>query len=308
MRLALKPKQTFQWNDLVRGQISVNASDIGDFVIQKEDRFPTYNLAVTVDDHDMQISHVLRGEEHITNTPKQLALYEAFGWKPPQFAHLTIITNLEGKKLSKRDLSTHQYIEDYRRESYPPAAIFNFLALLGWSHPSKKELLSQEELIKDFDPKRFSRSPSKFDAQKLDWFAKQYIKNTSNSQLIKHLNLKTKHGEKWLNLFLETYKQNCPSYLALENYFLMYQNPSVEKQKLTKVAQVFAKQLSEQTFEPTGISKAIEKTSALTGARGKELYMPIRLATTQLGEGPELKSAIFLYGQKVIYKRLGIKT
>jgi glutamate--tRNA ligase len=116
---------------LVRGKISVNSDDIGDFVIIKSDGYPTYNFAVVVDDHQMEITNVLRGEEHITNTPKQLAIYKAFDWEPPVFGHLTIITNMEGKKLSKRDNSLKQFIEDYKNEGYSPEGIFNFLALLG---------------------------------------------------------------------------------------------------------------------------------------------------------------------------------
>ncbi|WP_373435308.1 glutamate--tRNA ligase, partial [Metamycoplasma equirhinis] len=103
VRLRLPKNVIYKWDDLVRGEIAVNSDEIGDFVILKSDGYPTYNFAVVVDDHQMEISHVLRGEEHITNTPKQLAIYDAFGWETPRFGHLTIITNMEGKKLSKRD-------------------------------------------------------------------------------------------------------------------------------------------------------------------------------------------------------------
>ena len=132
VRLAVNEAGIYKWNDIVKGEIEFEGGNIGgDWVIQKKDGYPTYNFAVVVDDHQMEITNVLRGEQHITNTPKQLAIYKAFDWEPPVFGHLTIITNMEGKKLSKRDKSLKQFIEDYKNEGYSPEGIFNFLALLG---------------------------------------------------------------------------------------------------------------------------------------------------------------------------------
>nr|WP_318030936.1 glutamate--tRNA ligase [Mycoplasmopsis bovis] len=133
IRFCMPKDTTYEWDDIVRGKISFNSNDIGDWVIQKSDGYPTYNFAVVIDDHDMEITHVLRGEEHITNTPRQLSIYNALGWKSPEFGHLTVITNMEGKKLSKRDTSLKQFIEDYKNDGYDPNAIFNFLSLLGWT-------------------------------------------------------------------------------------------------------------------------------------------------------------------------------
>lgn len=179
IRLALPKNVNYDWDDLVRGKISVNSDDIGDFVIVKSDGYPTYNFAVVVDDHQMEITNVLRGEEHITNTPKQLAIYKAFNWTPPIFGHLTIITNMEGKKLSKRDKSLKQFIEDYKNEGYCPEAIFNFLALLGWTAADASEIMSKEELIKKFDPSRLSKSPSKFDIVENGMILKTIFKENS---------------------------------------------------------------------------------------------------------------------------------
>ena len=124
---------------------------------------PTYNFAVAVDDHLMKISHVLRGDDHIANTPKQLMIYEAFEWTPPVFGHMTLIINSEtGKKLSKRDETILQFIEQYRELGYLPEAMFNFIALLGWSPVGEEEIFSQEDLIKLFDKQRLSKSPALF--------------------------------------------------------------------------------------------------------------------------------------------------
>ncbi len=219
IRFCMPKDTTYEWDDIVRGKISFNSNDIGDWVIQKSDGYPTYNFAVVVDDYDMEITHVLRGEEHITNTPRQLSIYNALGWKSPEFGHLTVITNMEGKKLSKRDTSLKQFIEDYKNDGYDPNAIFNFLSLLGWTSADNSELMSHNEIIAKFDPARLSKSPSKFDIKKMQWFSKQYIKNMDNGLIIKQLNLK---DDEWTNLFVDTFKQSVYALKQLlvekENY------------------------------------------------------------------------------------------
>lgn len=302
IRLKLKHNHIYKWNDLVRGPIEVNTNDIGDWVIQKQDGFPTYNFANVIDDHEMAISDVLRGEEHITNTPKQLAVYEAFNWKAPRFGHLTIITNMEGKKLSKRDTLLKQFIADYKKDGFLPEAIFNFLALLGWSHPESKEKLSHQELIASFDPNRLSKSPSKFDINKMRWFAKAYMKEQDNQFLESHL--KFKRDQKWMTLFLDTYKEGATTFTDLQNALDLYQDQSVKPLKPTEVVKTFAKQLKKEAFTVLNIEKAIKETQKITNQKGKNLFMPIRQATTYQEHGPELAKAIFLVGEELIFKRL----
>ncbi|RIL83565.1 glutamate--tRNA ligase, partial [Staphylococcus equorum] len=137
---------------------------------------PTYNFAVAVDDHYMEISDVIRGDDHISNTPKQLMIYEAFGWEPPRFGHMTLIVNEQRKKLSKRDGQILQFIEQYRDLGYLPEALFNFIALLGWSPEGEEEIFSKQEFIDIFTEKRLSKSPAFFDKQKLEWINNQYMK------------------------------------------------------------------------------------------------------------------------------------
>ncbi len=131
---------------------------------------------MAVDDHLMEISHVLRGDDHISNTPKQILIYNAFGWEPPIFGHMTLIVNESRRKLSKRDGSIIQFIEQYRDLGYLPEALFNFIAMLGWSPEGEEEIFSKEEFIKMFDPKRLSKSPALFDNVKLTWVNNQYVK------------------------------------------------------------------------------------------------------------------------------------
>lgn len=305
IRLSLPKNTIYEWNDLVRGKISVNSDDIGDFVIIKSDGYPTYNFAVVVDDHQMEITNVLRGEEHITNTPKQLAIYKAFDWEPPVFGHLTIITNMEGKKLSKRDKSLKQFIEDYKNEGYSPEGIFNFLALLGWTSVDAKELMTQEELIEKFDPSRLSKSPSKFDIVKMEWFSKQYIKNLDNDALISKLN--SPKSKEWNEIFVDTYKSHCATIKQLNEFLKIYlnikKNLNISYQK-NNVLKTFGTFLKNKEFTIDNIQLAINETKQKLNIKGKELFMPIRIALTYEEHGPELAKAIYLFGQDIIYERL----
>src|SRR5699024_9536508 len=144
----------------------------------KKNGIPTYNFAVVIDDYLMKITHVLRGEEHISNTPRQMMLYDMLGWEAPKFGHMTLILNEDRKKLSKRDQHIVQFIEQYRDIGYLPEALFNFITLLGWSPVGEDEIFDKETLIEIFDPERLSTSAAIFDHQKLQWMNGEYIKAT----------------------------------------------------------------------------------------------------------------------------------
>ncbi|MBN4089635.1 glutamate--tRNA ligase [Mycoplasma enhydrae] len=305
IRLKLKKNTIYEWQDIVRGKIEVNSNDIGDFVIVKSDGYPTYNFAVVVDDHQMDISHVLRGEEHITNTPKQLAIYEALNWNPPAFGHMTIITNMEGKKLSKRDKTLKQFIEDYRNEGYHHHAIFNFLALLGWTSGDNNEIMSHEELIEKFNPERLSKSPSKFDIVKMEWFSKQYMKQMDNSVIMSQI--ESPFDEEWNNLFIETYKQSAPTIQSIQESLSIYKNPKKStdlKIGNMNVVTKFYSHLKNNEFSVEKIQHCIDLVKSELNLKGKELFMPIRIATTYEEHGPELAKAIFLFGKDVVFERL----
>lgn len=305
IRISMPENATYEWDDIVRGKISFNSNDIGDWVIMKSDGYPTYNFAVVIDDHDMEISHVLRGEEHITNTPKQIAVLNALEWEVPKFGHLTVITNMEGKKLSKRDKTLKQFIEDYKNEKYSPQAVFNFLALLGWSPADTKEIMTKDELIEKFDPSRLSKSPSKFDIQKMQWFSKQYIKEMDTKDIIKQLGLK---NDEWTNIFVDTFKQSSYNLNQILEAKEAYDSPDEIKPRIVEsdmdVVLTFKKIMQSKRFTIDNIQTAIDETSKKTGKKGRKLFMPIRLATTYLEHGPELAKTIFLYGENIIFRRL----
>ncbi|MGL5204648.1 MAG: glutamate--tRNA ligase [Metamycoplasmataceae bacterium] len=304
IRISLPSNKEYKWDDLVRGEIIVNSNEIGDWVIKKSDGFPTYNFAVVVDDVDMAITHVFRGEEHITNTPKQLAVYEAFGWKPPLFGHLTIITNMDGKKLSKRDLSLHQFIEDYKKEGYCHEAIFNFLALLGWTSEDAKEVMSPNELIEKFDYKRLSKSPSKFDIQKMNWFSKIYMKNEDDEIILNKLVFSKNQNEKWKKIFISVYKENAATINELQNNILIYEvDEIVGDYEKNNVTNIFSNEILSREFNIENIQLAINNTKVLSGQNGKNLFMSIRKIATGLEHGPELAKAIYLFGKEKVEAR-----
>ena len=169
----LVPERTVIYKDIVFGEISRDSKDIEDFVIQRANGIPTYNLACVVDDHDMGITHVIRGADHITNTPKQLLLYEAFGFAVPEFAHLPLILGPDKSKLSKRHGAIS--IMDYKTNGFRPDAVVNYIALLGWSPGDDKEIMSVNELIERFTLERINSSNAVFDLTKLEWMNQQYI-------------------------------------------------------------------------------------------------------------------------------------
>ena len=174
IRLRVPKNQEIIFKDLVRGEVKINSKELDDFVIARSINDPLYHLTVVADDHDMEISHIIRGEDHISNTPKQILLFEAFGWEIPEFAHLPLILNEDKTKLSKRKNKVS--IDDFLAEGYLPEALINFLALLGWNTPDEQEIFSMEELINKFTLEAVHKGGAVFDVKKLDWINGEYIK------------------------------------------------------------------------------------------------------------------------------------
>jgi glutamyl-tRNA synthetase len=175
------PEGVTEFDDLVHGSTSFQNSEIDDFVILRSDGTPTYQIAVVIDDHDMSITHVIRGDDHLTNTPKQILLYRALGWETPEFAHLPMIFDEEKKKLSKRRNTVS--VDQYRRLGYLAEALFNFLTLLGFAPPDNREIISRDELIQLFSFDRVNKKSAVFDMKKLNWINEQYIKTTDEKQI-----------------------------------------------------------------------------------------------------------------------------
>ena len=186
VRFKIEEPLDVSWVDQIRGDISWNTQDLGgDMVIAKANGQPLYNLAVVVDDIDMNITHVIRGEDHIGNTPKQILLYRALGYEPPVFAHSPLILNPEGRKLSKRDGATS--VAEFQQMGFIPEALKNYLALLSWSSPDGEEVFALEDAATKFDFDRITKSAARFDWDKLNWLNSQYIRQLSPSALVEKL-------------------------------------------------------------------------------------------------------------------------
>ncbi len=326
IRVRVPEDKMFTFEDIVRGEISFHSSDFGDWVIVKKDGMPTYNFAAVIDDYLMEISHVLRGEEHISNTPRQMMIYDALGWEAPKFGHMTLILNEDRKKLSKRDQHIVQFIEQYKNLGFLPEALFNFISLLGWSPVGEEEIFSQETLIEIFDPERLSTSAAIFDQQKLEWMNGEYIKQTSAEKVIQlslpHLEkagkLSQTPAEKELNwvkevilLYQEQLRYGAEIVTLTELFFkddILLDEESLKilkEDQAIEVLQVFTDKLIHlDEFTDEQIKDQIKATQKETKHRGKKLFMPIRVATTGQTHGPELPKAIELIGKEMVLNRL----
>ena len=330
VRIHIPEMETYSWDDIVKGHLSFESDTIGgDFVIQKRDGMPTYNFAVVIDDHLMEITHVLRGDDHVSNTPKQLAVYEALGWEPPKFGHMTLIINSEtGKKLSKRDESVLQFIEQYRDLGYLPDAMFNFITLLGWSPVGESEIFSQRELIKQFDPARLSNSPAAFDQKKLEWINNQYIKKADRDTLLDlalnnlqeaGLVEKDPNPEKleWVRQLVNIYSVQMSYTKQIVDLAKIFFNApkDLSEKEIAEIRQDEARPVIEEfkkqidlipRFTAPQIMNAVQATRQATGIKGRRLFMPIRIATTRSMVGPGIGEAMELLGKKRVLEHLDL--
>ncbi|MGO2723079.1 MAG: glutamate--tRNA ligase [Lactobacillus sp.] len=328
VRIHIPEMENYEWDDIVKEQLSFESDTIGgDFVIQKRDGMPTYNFAVVVDDHLMEITHVFRGDDHVSNTPKQLVVYEALGWQPPKFGHMTLIINADtGKKLSKRDESLLQFIEQYRDLGYLPEAMFNFITLLGWSPVGEKEIYNQREFIKQFDPKRLSKSPAAFDQKKLEWINNQYIKNADRDVLLDlalnnlqeaglvEANPEPKQIE-WVRQLVNIYAVQMSYTKQITDLAkIFFERPAaltdaeiaeIKKDEARPVITTFKDELAKRPrFTAVQAMQAIQATRQVTGVKGRKLFMPIRIAATRSMVGPGLGEAIELMGKETVMAHL----
>ena len=225
-------EEVVAFEDIVRGKVRFRLRELDDFVVVKSDGFPTYHLAHIVDDHDMQVSHVIRGEEWLASTPKHLLLHQALGWNPPQYAHLPLLLNPDKTKLSKRQGSVA--VRDYREEGYLPEALLNFVALLGW-HPGKgeqKELFTIQDLLRYFRLEHVHKAGAIVDKKKLDWLNALYIKKLSLEEFIKRV-MPFLEKKPWYQSWKEEWSLSSQEREAYVKKFL-----SLEQERLERLADV----------------------------------------------------------------------
>lgn len=326
IRMRVPADTTYKFTDLVRGEVIFESKDIGDWVLVKANGIPTYNYAVVLDDHFMEISHVFRGEEHLSNTPKQMMIFDAFDWEYPQYGHMTLIVNEDRKKLSKRDESIIQFVAQYKDLGYLPEAMFNFFALLGWSPEGEEEIFTKAQFIELFDEKRLSKSPSMFDKTKLTWMNNQYIKKLDRKEVVAlalpHLQkanlLPMELNEEqaaWASELIGLYHDQMSfgaEIVELSAQFFKdeidYDAEATEVlagEQVPEVMTSFKAQLeSLASFDAESIKAAIKAVQKETGHKGKNLFMPIRVVTTGQTHGPELPNAIALIGKEKVIARV----
>ena len=288
----------------------------------KSDGYPTYNFANIVDDHLMNITHVVRGNEYLSSTPKYNLIYQAFGWEPPVYIHCPPVMKDETHKLSKRNGDASY--QDLISKGFLSEAILNYIALLGWSPKEEKELFTLDELIQEFSVDRISKSGAIFDMDKLKWMNGQYLKEKSLDELVdlclpflqKAYDLSDK-SEEWIQKLIDVHRDHI-SYgeEIVEQVALFFEDKmqvSVEAKEFMQdesiphTLEVFKNHLSnlsDEEFDEEHVFACIKATQKEAKARGKMLYMPIRIATTGIMHGPDLAKSIVLLGKEKVLSRL----
>jgi glutamyl-tRNA synthetase len=312
--------------DIIRGEVQFQNDMIDDQVLMKSDGFPTYHLANVVDDHLMQITHVIRGEEWLISTPKHIMLYHYYDWPIPKFAHLPLLLNPDRSKLSKRQGDVA--VEDYRKKGYLPEALINFVALLGWNRGDDQEIFSLDDLIKDFSLERVNKSGAVFNVEKLNWMNGLYIRQLSEEKYIELALEAMKNegldsGSRTTNIQIAlAVRKNIDTFNEIkdrtEMFFkdgpLKFNKSALEWVTLDSSKKVFSSMVVEIEKQPEitldSFKIIMGNVQNETGLKGKEIWMPVRSALTGMTEGPELPHVIQIFGKEKILKLLdqAIKT
>jgi glutamyl-tRNA synthetase len=304
------------WGDLVKGSITINNREIDDLIIARQDGVPTYNFAVVVDDWDMRISHVFRGDEHVNNTPWQINIFNALGAPLPSFGHLPIILGDDGLKLSKRRGAVS--VMDYAANGYLPEAMLNYLARLGWSH-GDDELFSAEQMVSWFDGSHLSKSPAQWDPAKLDWVNGHYVKQIDEARLADLVTAQLAGkgiaaGLDQVQPKVGLFKDRCATVAALADWLAMYfipVTPSAEDlaahvtDAVRPALGALAERLSALTeWNKAAIQQALKETLLATGLKLPQLAVPVRVLVCGRTQTPSLDAVLEHFDRKKVLERL----
>ncbi|HLG29388.1 MAG TPA: glutamate--tRNA ligase, partial [Candidatus Brocadiales bacterium] len=309
-------------DDMIHGGITFDASLIEDFVILKADGFPTYNFACVVDDCTMGITHVIRGDDHISNTPKQVALYHALGFELPKFGHIPMILGEDGTRLSKRHGATS--VTEYREKGYLPEAVINFIALLGWSPGGNQEFLTRDEMIEKFSLERVGTTPARFNTTKLDWMNSHYIKHTSAEALIEKLKpFLTKAGINtvklsipWLKKLVELYRERFKTLedFVVQTRFLFFDDMEYDEAAVEKfikkdgvsnlLKEAYAELSNLDGFEIEKLEACLRILTEKYKIGFGKLAQPLRVAITGKSVSAGIFETMELLGKEKTIKRL----
>jgi len=320
VRFKVPANRFYVVDDLVRGKVSFDSNNVGDFIIVKSDGIPTYNFAVVIDDVLMGISHVIRAEEHLSNTPRQLMIYDALNLRRPEFAHISLILGSDRQKMSKRHGATS--LIQYREMGYLPEAMFNFLALLGWSPEGEEQILSRDEIIKAFTLERVAKNPAVFDLDKLNWINQQHIKRKDHEELkelmLPYINQSpyaqniAQLRKEQMDLLVEVLRDRivCLTDVnkELDEFFAKpeYGNEALEVLQTDgtqEVLQAFISGLPEFS-EVEEIKQFIKSITKSLKLKPKNVFMPLRCALSGKTHGPDLPYLIFVWGREESLRRV----
>ena len=322
IRFKMTASETISFKDIIRNPIEFDCSIISDFVILKSDGSPSYNFAVVVDDATMAITHVIRGEDHISNMPKQLKLYQALGYEAPQFAHLPMILGPDKSKLSKRHGATA--VTDYKDQGFLAEAVFNYLALLGWSPKGEQELLSKDEIVKQFDLSRVNKSNAVFDIKKLTWMNGQYIRQLNKNDLYHcvlpyidetlHPNFASLSLDRQKNAIVAV-QDNLDTLTDINAYLAVFldsdddvkqkQHDIVWKESDKTVLHCLSQCLTDQRYQTVEeFSQLLDHVCQKTELGKGNVFKPVRLALTGVGSGPHISELCAFFGSDHILKRV----
>lgn len=313
VRLSTRSQGSLSYEDLVRGRLTFDLALIGDPVIVRSNGLPAYNYAVVIDDFLMKITHVIRGEDHISNTPRQLLASEALGFSPPQFAHLSLVLGKDNTRLSKRHGATS--VDQFGKEGILPSALFNYLALLGWAPPDGQEVLTGEELVSLFNLKKVSRSSAVFDYDKLYWLNRQHMKRLAPREraerafpFFKQAGLMpqemTAAHWAWLKKALEAFVERVDKFSDLPSQFSIFFDFSPSRldeearevlrdECAAQVIKLFGEKIAGvEKFDYEAFTAMTQEIKAATGCKGKSLFRPLRVALTSSASGLDLDKFI----------------
>lgn len=317
VRFHVPADQQILIRDMVRGDVVFESNNIGDFVIVKSDGIPTYNYAVVIDDALMHITHVIRAEEHLSNTPRQCLIYDALGFEKPTFGHISLILGKDHTKMSKRHGATS--VDQYRKLGYLPAGINNFLALLGWAPNSEQEIFSMEELVKEFSMDRVAKNPAVFDIDKLNWINQHYMRQLNVEEFFEcakphMIEAGYMTGEEtgakldWLHKVVITAQEHVSFAAQIPACVEMYFNDEFDFEneeakavlKAETVPTVINMLLEElpkiENLDGAAVKALFKQIQKTTKLKGKDVFMPIRVALTGNQHGPELAAMVPLLG------------
>jgi nondiscriminating glutamyl-tRNA synthetase len=314
------PRRDVSFCDLVRGQVTFSRDMLGDFVIMRSDGRPTYNFAAAVDDALMEISHVIRAEEHLPNTMRQLLVYESLGHDAPEFAHVSLIVDKDRRKLSKRRGATS--VAEFREAGYLPGALVNYLALLGWSPSGGRELLSLDELTRDFDLDRVSPSPAAFDEEKLDWVNAHHIREepvgrvaelarsfavgtglpVDDAARFERVVALARDGLKRLSDLPEAVAFLAGGAVSVKGDAAAWADREDARAVVARVLREVSS--SAGAITPDAFKKTLKDVGSELGVKGKDLFMPVRVALTGRTHGPALGEVAAILGRDAVVERL----